>query len=83
MTVAGLWNLLKQRGLLRTAYGIEARQLLEGKKIAIDVSFWAVQGASVEFSTATRCQHFLPTSFWRLTKLLRLGCFPVGVALIG
>ena len=79
MTVAGLWGLLKQRGLVRSACGAEARELLEGKIVAIDVSCWAVQGITVENSVAARCQHFLAMCFWRLIKYLRLGCFPVAV----
>ena len=79
MMVAGLWVLLKQRGLVRSVCGAEARQLLEGKRIAIDVSYWAVQGTTAENTATTRCQHFLPTSFWRLTRLLRIGCFLVAV----
>ena len=79
MTVVGLWGLLKKRGLLQSACGLEARELLEGKKVAIDLSLWAVQGATLENSTATGCQHFLTVSFWRLTRLLRIGCSPVGV----
>jgi len=79
MTVAGLWGLLKQRGLVRSACGAEARELLEGKIVAIDVSCWAVQGITVENSVAARCQHFLAMCFWRLIKYLRLGCFPMAV----
>ena len=79
MMVAGLWVLLKQRGLVRSVCGAEARQLLEGKRIVIDVSYWAVQGTTAENTATTRCQHFLPTSFWRLTRLLRIGCFLVAV----
>ena len=79
MTVAGLWPLLKQRGLVRTAAGAEARELLEGKRAAIDVSAWAVQGLTTEASRATRCQHFLATSFWRIARYLRIGCWPLGV----
>ena len=38
MTVVGLWPLLQKRGLVRSAHGAEARELLEGKRIAVDVS---------------------------------------------
>ena len=79
MTVAGLWAFLKQHGLLKSVCGAEARELLEGRKVAIDLSVWAVQGATMENTTATRCQHFLLMSFWRLTRLLKIGCLPLGV----
>ena len=79
MTVAGLWPLLKQRGLVRTAAGAEARELLEGKRVAVDVSAWAVQGLTMEASRTTRSRHFLATSFWRVARYLRVGCLPVAV----
>ena len=84
MTVSGLWRLLKRRGLVRDVSGAEARDLLEGKKIAIDVSGWAVQGDALESalasrSVATRCQHFLLSSFWRATRFQRIGAFPLAV----
>ena len=84
MTVVGLWPLLQKRGLVRSAHGAEARELLEGKRIAVDVSCWAVQGSAMEHAlgqrpVGTRCQHFLATSFWRVTRYLRLGCSPLAV----
>ena len=84
MTVTGLWPLLQKRGIVRSARGADARQLLEGKRIAIDVSCWAVQGSVMEHASGqrpsdTRCQHFLAISFWRVTRYLRLGCFPLAV----
>ena len=42
MTIAGLWPFLLQRGFVREVHGAETRELLQGKRIAIDVAFWAV-----------------------------------------
>ena len=42
MTIAGLWPFLRQRGFVREVHGADARELLQGKRIAIDVAFWAV-----------------------------------------
>ena len=78
MTIAGLWSMLRQRGFIRDVHGTEARELLRGKRIAVDVAFWAVQGDMVE-STTKRCQHFLLTSFWRLCRYLRVGALPLAV----
>ena len=78
MTIAGLWPMLRQRGFIRDVHGAEARALLRGKRIAIDVAFWAVQGEMME-STTKRCQHCLLTSFWRLCRYLRVGAFPLAV----
>ena len=78
MTIAGLWPMLRQRGFIREVYGAEARELLRGKRIAVDVAFWAVQGDAVE-STTKRCQHFLLTTFWRLCRYLRVGALPLAV----
>ncbi len=84
MTVSGLWQLLKRRGLVHEVCGTEARDLLEGKRIAIDVSCWVVHGEALEStlaarSVSTRCQHFLATSFWRIARYLRVGAFPLAV----
>ena len=78
MTIAGLWPMLRQRGFIREVHGAEARELLRGKRIAVDVAFWAVQGDMVE-STTKRCQHFLLTSFWRACRYLRVGALPLAV----
>jgi len=78
MTIAGLWPFLKQRGFVREVHGAEARELLHGKRIAIDVAFWAVQGDEAE-SVTKRCQHFLLISFWRVCRYLRIGAFPFAV----
>ena len=78
MTIVGLWPMLRQRGFIREVHGAEARELLLGKRIAIDVSFWAVQGDTIESKTK-RCQHFLLTSFWRVCRYLRAGAFPLAV----
>ena len=41
----GLWDALRSRGLLEEAKnGEELRQLLQGKKVAVDLSIWAVEG---------------------------------------
>lgn len=69
MTIAGLWPFLRQRGFVREVHGAEARELLQGKRIAIDVAFWAVQGDVAE-SVTKRCQHFLLTTFWRVCRYL-------------
>ena len=78
MTIAGLWPFLRQRGFVWSVHGAEARELLQGKRIAIDVAFWAVQGDVAE-SVTKRCQHFLLTSFWRVCRYLRIGAFPFAV----
>ena len=78
MTIAGLWPFLRQRGFVREVHGAEARELLHGKRIAIDVAFWAVQGDVAE-SVTKRCQHFLLISFWRVCRYLRIGAFPFAV----
>ena len=78
MTITGLWPFLRQHGFVREVHGAEARDLLQGKRIAIDVAFWAVQGDVVECTT-TRCQHFLLTSFWRVCRYLRVGALPFAV----
>ena len=78
MTIAGLWPFLRQRGFVREVHGADARELLQGKRIAIDVAFWAVQGDVAE-SVAKRCQHFLLISFWRVCRYLRIGAFPFAV----
>ena len=45
MPVHGLWDALRSRGLLEEAKnGEELRQLLQGKKVAVDLSIWAVEG---------------------------------------
>ncbi len=80
MTVAGLWSLLRRRGLVQDLGGAEARDFLEGKRVAIDISAWTVQGSTLEAALGTtRCRHFLAVSFWRLSRCLRLGCFPLAV----
>ncbi len=80
MTVAGLWSLLRRRGLVQDLGGAEARDFLEGKKVAIDISAWTVQGSTLEAALGTtRCRHFLAVSFWRLSRCLRVGCFPLAV----
>ena len=79
MTVTGLWSLLKKHKLIRNVIGADARELLEGKRVAIDVSMWIVQGTVIEQTGNTRKQHFLLTSFWRLCRYIRAGSFPVGV----
>ena len=78
MTIAGLWPFLRERGFIREVHGAEARQLLRGKRVAIDVAFWAVQGDTIESATK-RCQHFLLTSFWRVCRYLRAGALPIAV----
>ena len=78
MTIAGLWPMFRQRGFIRDVHGAEARELLQGKRIAVDVAFWAVQGDTIE-STTKRCQYFLLTSFWRVCRYLRVGAFPLAV----
>ena len=70
--------MLRQRDLIRNVHGAEARELLRGKRIAIDVAFWAVQGDAIESATK-RCQHFLLTSFWRICRYLRAGALPLAV----
>ena len=45
MPVHGLWDALRRRGLLEEAEnGEELRQLLQGKKVAVDLSIWVVEG---------------------------------------
>ena len=45
MPVHGLWDALRSRGLLEEAKnGGQLRQLLQGKKVAVDLSIWAVEG---------------------------------------
>ena len=43
MTIAGLWPMLRQRGFIRDVHGVEARELLQGKRVAVDIAFWAVR----------------------------------------
>ena len=78
MTIVGLWHMLRQRGFIRDVHGTEARNLLRGKRIAVDVAFWVVQGDVIECATK-RYQHFLLTSFWRVCRYLRAGALPLAV----
>ena len=79
MTVAGMWSLLKNKKLVHNAEGANARDILEGKRIAIDMSMWIVQGTVMELTCDTRHRHFLSTGFWRLCRYKRIGVFPLGV----
>ena len=48
MPVHGLWELLKRKRLIQKvddSGGV--RELLENKKIAVDLSFWAVEADAV------------------------------------
>ena len=83
MPVHGLWELLKGRGLVREINGAgDVRELLEGKKVAVDLAIWVVEGDVAVTATGRHGwpDHFLLVTFWRAAQLLRVGCSPVGVA---
>ena len=40
-----LWDALRKRGLLEEAKnGEELRRLLQGKRVAVDLSIWVIEG---------------------------------------
>ena len=85
MPVHGLWDALRSRGLLEEAKnGEELRQLLQGKKVAVDLSIWAVEGQERSLQIEAKGgniwpNYYLLMSFFRAVQFLRYGCLPLGV----
>ena len=85
MPVHGLWDLLRSRDLLQCVSGsADVRAMLEGKRIAVDLGIWAVEGQT---RSSQLCAHgsyvwnnfFILVCFWRTLRFLGLGSLPVGV----
>ena len=85
MPVHGLWDALRSRGLLEEAKnGEELRQLLQGKKVAVDLSIWAVEGQERSLQIEAKGgniwpNYYLLMCFFRAAQLLRYECLPIGV----
>ena len=65
MTVAGLWQLLRKKGLVREVEGMAAREAIQGQKVAVDISTWVVQGESAQVA---RMDQYMLVSFWRVVR---------------
>ena len=76
---------MRSRGLLEEAKnGEELRQLLQGKKVAVDLSIWAVEGQERSLQIEAKGGNIWPNycllmCFFRAAQLLRYGCLPIGV----
>ena len=84
MPVHSLWDAFRRRGLLEEAKNEEElRHLLQGKRIAVDLSIWAIEGQARSLEIEARGgriwpNYYLLMCFFRAVQFLRYGCFPLG-----
>ena len=85
MPVHCLWDALRKRRLLEEAKnGEELRRLLQGKRVAVDLSIWVIEGQERSLQIEARGgriwpNYYLLLCFFRAVQFLRYGCFPLGV----
>ena len=64
MPVHGLWDALRKRGLLEEAKnGEELRRLLQGKRAAVDLSIWVIEGQARSLQIEARGGHIGPNYY--------------------
>ena len=79
MPVHGLWDVLRERGLLEEAKnGEELRRLLQGKSVAVDLKIWVVDGKERSLQIQARGgriwpNYYLLMNFFRTVQCLRYG----------
>ena len=64
MPVHGLWDALRKRGLLEEAKnGEELRRLLQGKRAAVDLSIWVIEGQARSLQIEARGGRIWPNYY--------------------